>query len=311
MRSYDWLNAALLLCAIVSGVALTASVSSPDPERRGASTVADATGARVPVRNYQRIASASTIADQVLAQIVDPRRLLAVSGHTIRTQDSPVYADKVGVEHARDIETLIELRPDIVFINNFVDRRHVERLKDAGLNVFDLGAMRGLLTLPANIRAVARVVGAPERGDALATKLLRDLEAVSDDIPIATRRRGLYVGIHGDRLYGGAAETSFHDVLVAGGLVDVASRAGYTGWPAFTNEQLLALDPPWIITNPGTEEALCSHPGLESLQACRLGHVKSVDTDLLTDPGLGMVDAARAVRVAVYGSDRGERTTEK
>lgn len=311
VRSSNLLNTTLLFGAVMTGFVLTASVSSPTSKRGAEHTVTDATGAEIPVRSYERIASASTIADQVLVQIVDPARLLAVSGHTLRTQDSPVYADKIGVEHARDIERLIELRPDIVFINNFVDRKHVGRLKDAGLNVFDLGAMRGLETLPANIRAIARVMGVPDRGDALVTELLGDLRAVSADIPIASRRRGLYVGIHGDRLYGGAAQTSFHDVLVAGGLVDVAALAGYAGWPAYTNEQLLAIDPPWIITNPGTEEALCRHPGLESLQACRLGHVRSVATDLLTDPGLGMVDAARAVRFAVYGSDWDEATTRK
>jgi ABC-type hemin transport system substrate-binding protein len=90
-------------------------------------------------------------------------------------------------------------------------------------------------------------------------------------------------------------------VIVAGGVIDVAAEAGFHSWPAFTNEQLLSLDPPWIITNPGTEEALCRHPGLESLEACKRDQVRSIETDLLTDPGLGMVEAARAVRTAIYG----------
>jgi iron complex transport system substrate-binding protein len=236
-----------------------------------------------------------------LIEIIDPARLLAVSAHTRRTQKSEEYSDKIGVERARDIETIIELRPDIVFINNFVDRRHVERFKDAGLNVFDMGEMRGLQTLPANIRQVAAVVGVAARGDHLAERLLTELRAVSADIPEAERKRGLYVGIHGDRLYGGTEGTSFHDVIVAGGVIDVAAEAGFHSWPAFTNEQLLSLDPPWIITNPGTEEALCRHPGLESLEACKRDQVRSIETDLLTDPGLGMVEAARAVRTAIYG----------
>jgi iron complex transport system substrate-binding protein len=253
------------------------------------------------VREYSRIVSTSTIADQVLIEIIDPARLLAVSAHTRRTQKSEEYSDKIGVERARDIETIIELRPDIVFINNFVDRRHVERFKDAGLNVFDMGEMRGLQTLPANIRQVAAVVGVAARGEHLAERLLTELRAVSADIPEAERKRGLYVGIHGDRLYGGTEGTSFHDVIVAGGVIDVAAEAGFHSWPAFTNEQLLSLDPPWIITNPGTEEALCRHPGLESLRACKRDQVRSIETDLLTDPGLGMVEAARAVRTAIYG----------
>ena len=303
MRDAHRLNAMLLLAAVAAGFVLTASVSSRVSSANHAahSTVTDATGTEVAVREYSRIVSTSTIADQVLIEIIDPARLLAVSAHTLRMQKSNQYDDKIGVERARDIETIIELRPDLVFTNNFVDRRHVERFKDAGLNVFDMGQMRGLQTLPNNIRQVAAVVGVPERGERLAERVLAELAEVSADIPENERRRGLYVGIHGDRLYGGAEGTSFHDVLLAGGLVDVAAEAGFHGWPAFTNEQLLSLDPPWILTNPGTEEALCRHPGLRALQACKRDRVRSIETDLLTDPGLGMVEAARAIRLAIYG----------
>lgn len=300
----------LLLTALLTGAALTAAVSQSEAvvgPAGDADAVRDATGALVPAQQYVRIASTSTIADEVLVEIIEPSRLLAVSRHTLKSQQFKVYDDKIGVERARDIEAIIELRPDIVFVNNFVDRRHVERLKDAGLNVFDLGEMRGLQTLLPNIRQLAAVVGVPGRGEELARKIERDLEGVAADVQESERRRGLYVGIHGGRLYGGTMGTSFHDVLVAAGLIDVAAEAGFEGWPAYTSEQLLSLDPPWIITNPGTEETLCQHPGLHALTACRNAQIRSVDTDLLTDPGLRMVDAARAVHAEVYGRD-GQRS---
>jgi iron complex transport system substrate-binding protein len=304
MKRVNGTNGALLLVAVLTSAGVTAVMSKRTPleqQQSHVSTTEDATGERIPVRDYTRIVSTSTIADQVLIEIIEPKRLLAVSAHTLRSQASRPYEDKIGVEHARDIETIIELRPDIVFINNFIDRRQVERLKEAGLNVFDLGPMRGLETLLPNIAQLASVLGVPERGQALADQLVRKLDAVSADIPDGQRRRGLYVGIHGDRLYGGTAGTSFHDVLLAAGLVDVAAEAGFEGWPAFTNEQLLSLDPPWIITNPGTERSLCRHPGFESLTACKAGRVRSIETHLLTDPGLGMLQAAEAVHTAVYG----------
>jgi iron complex transport system substrate-binding protein len=307
VRGVNAINGGLLAVALLTAAALTGAVSqrtvleAPSDTRR---TVADAGGERIPVRDYARIVSTSTIADQVLVEIIDPDRVLAVSGHTLRTQGSRAYKDKIGVERARDVETIIELRPDIVFINNFIDRRQVERLKEAGLNVFDLGEMRGLQTLLPNIRQLAGVLDVPERGEKLIEDLERQLRAVSADIPDGEKRLGLYVGIHGSQLYGGTTGTSFHDVLVAGGLRDVAAAAGFQGWPAYTNEQLLSLDPPWIITNPGTERSLCRHPGFQSLSACREGRVRSIETDLLTDPGLGILRAAEAVHAAVYGEDR-------
>jgi iron complex transport system substrate-binding protein len=303
MKRANEVNGALLVAALVIAAALTGAVSKRAPLQDSddaSRTVEDATGERIPVRDYARIVSTSTIADQVLVEIIEPDRLLAVSGHTLRTQKYRAYREKIGVERARDIETIIELRPDIVFINNFVDRRQVQRLKDAGLNVFDMGEMRGLETLLPNIRQLATVLDVPGRGQELADELVRKLEAVSAHIAPEDRRRGLYVGIHGDRLYGGTAGTSFHDVLVAGGLVDIAAEAGFQGWPAFTNEQLLSLDPPWIITNLGTERSFCGHPGFQSLSACRSGRVRSIETHLLTDPGLGILQAAEAVHAVVY-----------
>ena len=304
MKRVNLINAALLLVAILTSAGMTAAISRRTPQEQrsaGEQVAKDATGGEIPVRAYARIVSTSTIADQVLIEIIEPERLLAISAHTLRSQQSQPFEDKIGVEHARDIETIIELRPDIVFINNFLDRRQVERLKEAGLNVFDLGPMRGLETLLPNIAQLASVLGVPERGRALGDRLVHELDELAADIPDDERREALYVGIHGDRLYGGTAGTSFHDVLLAAGLVDVAAEAGFDGWPAFTNEQLLSLDPPWIITNPGTERSLCRHPGLRSLTACRAGQVRSIETHLLTDPGLGMLQAAEAVHAAVYG----------
>lgn len=304
MRRVSVTNTALLLAAVLLSAVLTAVVSkrAPAADASGAGrAVQDAGGVEIAVRQYVRIVSTSTIADQVLVEIIEPQRLIAVSAHTLRSQASRPYEDKIGVEHARDIETIIELRPDIVFINNFIDRRQVERLKEAGLNVFDLGPMRGLETLLPNIEQLASVLDVPERGRKLTDELSRDLAAIAAKIPEDQRQRGLYVGIHGDRLYGGTAGTSFHDVLIAAGLIDIAAEKGFSGWPAFTNEQLLTLDPPWIITNPGTERSLCRHPGFQSLSACRSGQVRSIETHLLTDPGLGIVEAAKAVRSAVYG----------
>jgi iron complex transport system substrate-binding protein len=304
MRRVHGVNGALLVTAVLTAAVVTGAISKRgtlEGEDDAPNTVEDTRGERIPVRDYTRIVSTSTIADQVLIEIIETDRLLAVSSHTLRTQKSRTYDDKIGVEHARDIETIIELRPDIVFINNFIDRRQVERLKEAGLNVFDMGEMRGLETLLPNIRQLAAVLDAPERGQELADGFMRELAAVSAAIEDQDRRRGLYVGIHGDRLYGGTAGTSFHDVLVTGGVIDMAAEAGLSGWPAFTNEQLLSLDPPWIITNSGAERSLCRHPGFQSLSACRTGQVRGIDTHLLTDPGLGILQAAKAVHAAVYG----------
>ena len=308
MRAVSALNALLLVVAVTTSLALTWAVAVRDSSSSKRvdvlakpDVVRDSEGVEVPVRSYRRIASVSTIADEVLVDIVEPSRLVAVTRHTLESGDRPWrYEGKTGIRTSKDVEAIIALEPDIVFVNGFTDLRHLARMRDAGLNVFNLGAMYGLETLLPNIDQISAVVGARDRGRILADDFERRLAAVAAGLPEDEKKGAVYVGIYGDRLYGGTVGTSVHDVLRAAGVVDLAASSGYTGSPAYSNEQLLSLDPPWVITNEPGEDGLCSLPGLEAMQACEGHRVRSVDADLMSDPGLGMLRAAEAVHEVMY-----------
>jgi len=308
VRGVSISNVVLLLGALGTSMALTWALAVRDVGSVSNSTESDETlvvrdseGIEVPVRPYRRIASVSTIADEVLLEIVEPSRLVAVTSYSVESGYRPWrYAGKSTVRTSKDVEAIIALEPGIVFVNGFTDLRHLARMRDAGLTVFNLGPMYGLKTLLPNIEQIASVVALPDRGRALASDLVRRLEAVAGGLPTDERKEAVYVGIYGDRLYGGTVGTSVHDVLTAAGIIDVAERSGYSGSPAYSNEQLLSLDPPWIITNEPGEEGLCILPGLEALRACAEHRVRVVSGDLMSDPGLGMLRAAEAVHEAMY-----------
>jgi iron complex transport system substrate-binding protein len=310
MNAVATLNAAGLLAAMATSAALTgllgvrvADDTSAAVAQETQTTVSDADGHEIPVRPYRRIVSATTIADQVLIELVEPSRVVAVTTYTLtHGARSWRYQGKLGIENARDVETILRLRPDIVFVNAFADVRHVERMREAGLVVFNLGDLRGLQTLLVNIEQIASVVGVRSRGESLAEDFTRRLGNVAADVEEEERERALYAGMYGGRLYGGTTGSSIHDVLTAAGLIDVAAEAGLSGSPGYTREEILVLDPPWIITNEGGEARLCEFFGLESLSACTEGQVRGVSDALMGDPGLRMLRAAEAVHQAVYGA---------
>jgi iron complex transport system substrate-binding protein len=151
-----------------------------------------------------------------------------------------------------------------------------------------------------NIREVAGAIGHPERGERFAKSLLAEMGAVATDVSPASRKRGMYLSIYGARLFGGSAGTSYHDVLVSAGLVDAAASYGES--PQYSTEQVLALDPDVIVTNDGMRGRICEHGGLGSLRACGSPErIVEIENELLGDPGPAMLDAAEAVRAAVYG----------
>jgi iron complex transport system substrate-binding protein len=309
LANFGALAAALALSVAAAAAAGSSAHTRATEEANASLTVSagaariDRGGVRVTPAPFARIASVSSVADDLLLELCEPDRVVAVTGYSARR--SFRFHGKTAVEGASDLEKLIALRPDLVIANAVGDPRPLARLRDAGLIVFDLGAMRGLETLIPNIRDVAALVGHPERGERLIQSFVASMRGVAGDVAPSARKRGLYVSVYGGHLFGGSVGSSYGDVLVAAGLTDAAAPR-YRDWPEYSIEQLLVLDPDVIVTNTGMRERICEHAGLERLRACAgTQGVVAVDDDLLGDPGLAMLEASQTLRSAVYGPPRG------
>ncbi|MFT7626050.1 MAG: iron complex transport system substrate-binding protein, partial [Myxococcota bacterium] len=220
------------------------------------------------------------------------------------------YSGKPMVSSERDLERVLGLQPDLVLYNRVgtLDSG-VDRLREAGIPIFDLGPMLGVSSLIGDLRTVATLAQVPERGDQIARTWLARLERLASHIPEDQRPRALYLGLHGGKVFGGTRGSSYYDLLRYAGLVDVAA-AEYTGWPAYDAEQVLALDPDLIVTQSETVDTVCDKVGLEQLRACRgVGgaRIVGVPAAVLVDPGFGVLDSAELLHEAVFGS-RGATT---
>jgi iron complex transport system substrate-binding protein len=270
----------------------------------GTRVLRDASGTPVVLRQYVRIASATMIADRVLADLAEPQRIIAFSAHG---GESSVlahrYRDRASLPSRASIEQVLALKPDLLVVNNLVDPGFVGRLREHGVAVFDLGHMRGLETLLPSIRALGLLLGAPERGEGYARALERRMNAVAVAQRDRPKPRALYLSIYADRLYGGAARTSYHDVIVHAGLRDAGAEAGLDGWPELTAERVLALAPEVLVTKVGMGAVLCRHAGFSALGPCAgKGRILELEGALLDDPGPGMLDATEALHDAFWGA---------
>jgi iron complex transport system substrate-binding protein len=254
-----------------------------------------------PVGGFLRIASTSVLADQLLAELSEPERIVAAS----RYSTGP-FAHRLGavprLEGIGDVERLIALSPDVVLMSTFAgDAERVRRLEEAGLTLFDLGEARGVDSTLRAIGDIGALLDCRERADRLSASFSRRLAHVAADLPAGTpRRAGMYLAVIADQLFGGTTGTSYHDVLIHAGIDDCAAER-YRGWPQYAAEQLLALDPPLIVTKSGMAQTLRRHPWLAGLRACRdPGGIIEIDADLIEDPGLGVLNAAEALNDAAY-----------
>ena len=272
--------------------------AGPAPE-----SVVDATGRAVPRRAYARIASASSYADELLFALCEPERIVALShyGRSHRP-DAYRYGARALVSSPSDLERLMTLSVDLLLVNHLGAQSELARVRGAGIEVFDLGEMRGLGSLETNLYALASLLGERARGERVWQRFSQQLHAVARDVEPSARKPALYLAIYAGKLYGGTRGTSYHDVLTAAGLVDVAAER-YRDWPEYDPEDVLRLDPPLIVTDTGMGSQLCENAWLKALRACaspgREGIVE-LASNLMGDPGLGMLDAALELHDRVY-----------
>lgn len=271
-----------------------ANALSPERLADGTRALRDARGVLVPLRPYARIASGTLVSDRVLLELCEPQRVVAFTRYAADTPFGHRYADKPTLSARDDVEHVLALRPDLLLVSDLVDPGYVARLRERGVQVFDLGPMHGLPTLLHAIRAVGWLIGAPERAERYARTLVTRLSAVA---PSEAGPRTLYLARYGDKLFAAGAHTSYHDVIGFAGLTDAASDL--EGWPELSAERVLAIDPDILLTRTGMAASLCRYPGLALLRPCQAGgRVIELDGALLDDPGPTVLDAAEALRHA-------------
>jgi iron complex transport system substrate-binding protein len=291
MNRIDLANALAVVMAMA--ISLGGALALPRLNDTKALTPATSASPSSPQR-YRRIVSASLVADGLLAELAEPGTVVATTrwldGDHPQAFRFPGAARIVSLE---DPEQVLALRPDLVLVAGS-DPSHVARLREAGVEVRDLGGIQGVATLLPAIAAAADALGCPERGAALARRVRRALTPRAS----AGSPRAMYVGAVGEALWAGAADTSYHDILLAAGLRDGAAEAGLSGWPTVSIEQLVAIDPDFIVGEFGLQSTLCGRAALHDLTACRLSRVIEINGKILSDPGPVMIDAVEAVDAA-------------
>ncbi|MCA9531458.1 MAG: ABC transporter substrate-binding protein [Myxococcales bacterium] len=316
MTRLGWLNAAAAVAALGLGLALAqaaggrAEAVTPSRHAPAASpeVVVDATGARVPVRRYDRIVSGSPLANRLLIDLVSPARIAAFAGTGADAgPEAYRYGGKPRLRHATDIESILGFAPDLFIVNGAVDGRVVDRLRALGVTTIDLGVPGDLDQLARIIERFSTVVGERARGERYTATLRERLERIAGCVPEQQRPTAIYVRAVGTTYYGGAAGTSPHSVLHYAGFVDAAASR-YHGWPAYGVEALLSLDPAHIVTTTGGRDAICRAPAFERLRACaEPDGVLEVPARLMADGGPSMLEAAEYLHdLAFHGERCGE-----
>lgn len=265
--------------------------------------VLDARKHKVKTGAYQRIISLDPEASRLILSVVSPSRLLAVSSYA---KDGHPWGFRFGeidtIDKSTQIDRILSLSPDLVFISPLSDAGTVARLRSLGIAVFDLGGTSGIAASQSHLTRLGTLLHQRARATQAQAALGQRIAGLKAKLGKKTPIPGIYLTRYGDKLYGGTVGTSYGDLLRLAGVEDLAAKKGYKNWPSYTIEDLWALDPQVIVTANGQASLLCQDPKLGKLKACGPnGQVIEALAGLESDSGSGLLTAAGDLLERLHG----------
>jgi iron complex transport system substrate-binding protein len=242
----------------------------------------------------QRIVSLNQCTDELALRLADPQNIASVSWLS-RDPDNANMAEESRRHPANmgGAEEAISYRPDLVVVGTFTPRQTRAMLKRIGAPIVEFSPPETFEAVREDIRKFARVVGEPERGEALVAEMDRDLDAVTVD-PRLPKLKTIILRPNGYTVGPGSL---VDEILDRAGLENMAARLDIGAYQQMSLERVALLEADVLIANsegagaPSLATEDLRHPLVQALGS-KL-RVVALPARLITCPGPGLVEAVR------------------
>ena len=205
-------------------------------------------GQNPPPAKYKRIISLSMASDEILYDLVEHDRILALSGNSDKNQMRSALWNKIDEfdEVHDNIEKVIALDPDIVIIPSWLKRQIVAQLEDADLNLYTYPSPNTFEEEKEVVRGIARILDSEARGE----EIIEDM-----DRRVATLQKKIKAtGIKSPRVleyshYGSTngEGSMFDDMLQHVYLTNVATEMGIHRFSRISKEKVIEYNPEILL----------------------------------------------------------------
>lgn len=199
---------------------------------------------------------------------------------------------KVGDTQKPNIETIIALKPQVVFVSTASQlEAFTNTLKEQNIAVFVAGP-NTLDGIYKSIETIGQIVGNRQKAESVVQGLKTRAAAARGPVVYGSVPT-VFVQIDKDALYTIGSESYITDIVArAGGVSATADLA--TAYPKISRETAVAMNPDVIVisasdSNRDPNEAFRNSPAVKN------GRVHRIDADLLSRPGPRVVDALERI----------------
>lgn len=304
------LAAFLGLCGAPSRTFASQQSAAPNSASatRATKIVMDESGSRVavPVSVERIVTLAPNLTETVYALGLEDK--LAADTSYCDTPPAAKYKPHVGGPANPSLEAIVAAHPDLVLATTMTSRETIDALRRLGLAVYftDPHTVRAMLNTTGKI---AEVTGVPAKGAELVSSLQARLDALHARLEERPLQHVLFV-VWEDPLITVGQNTFVADALKWAGAESAIVAA--QDWPQVSMEEVLRLEPEYIILTPDHAETDNSNQVAElrargvwrELKAVKLGRIALADEEFIRpSPGLvGSIESlARQLHPEVFG----------
>lgn len=238
-----------------------------------------------------RLVSINPCVDAVLMQVADPDQIAGISHYSQDPQATsiPIALANRFKATSGTAEEVVALRPDKVLTGPHVAPSTIQALQRMRISLQEYTVPQTVAESEAQVRAIARIAGHPERGEALARRIAA---AVAAARPAGGKPIPALIW-EGEGLVPGAG-TLADDLLTRAGYVNQSAAYGLQQWDVLPLEYLIAKPPRVVFSVAAAEgraDRMTSHPALARLR--RFTTIAPYPERLLHCAGPTLIDAAR------------------
>ncbi len=251
----------------------------------------------------QRIVCLTDETAETLYLLGAQERIVGISAYASRPAEVR-SKPRVSAFKNANFEKILALKPDLALTFSDVQAEITRQLALRGVTVLNFN-QRSVAEILGMIRMLARIVGKPDEGRALANELACGLDEIAAAAAAFPRRPRVFFEEWDEPLIGGIAWVE-ELIEIAGGepIFPELHGRGKAQDRVVDPAEVARRDPEVILASwcgkKVRKETICSRPGWDAISAVRRDHVYEIDSTIILQPGpAALTDGVRAIHSAL------------
>ena len=212
-------------------------------------TLTDVTGITYQLKQPpKRILSATLLTDHILSDLINPKYIVAVSSYA----DYPSLSNIVGfydqsiARTTGEIESMLALEPDLVFVASYSNPETVRYLLRSGIAIVRLSEFRSFNDIFNNIKLVGAVTDTQNKAQQVILQVKKQIKEIQQAVKNKVKPRVLYYDMNG---YSVGGNSLMDEAITLSGGINVTAGILADGENKISEELAISLQPDVIVMN--------------------------------------------------------------